>query len=246
MLENILNIVLLCSALQIVAFVHSLDSGPTKAIPKSCLDHLKGGSHSNGIYIIAGPNGESVTVYCDLQSEPGSAWTLVLSWALKNKNLPAFNTQPLSINVPVNEQMPNWLAYRRSNAQMSFLQSQSTHWRATCSFPEFGVDYNDYVRGNFKDFDIIRFIGNLSCKKVEYISIRGHPASNQTAPFWQTKNVFFLHTDSSFNSCQYNGAARPGSVHSEDNFGHYIHVNPKFRCTSGPSATTQYWFGGYL
>eukprot|EP00794_Sanderia_malayensis_P018051 gene18051-19860_t len=129
---------------------------------------------------------------------------------------------------------------------MLYLQSHSTHWRATCSFDQLKVDYRDYMRGNFQDFDIMSYLGGGACKKVEYINIRGHARYHVTAPFWQVKNAYTLHIDSNYNTCQYGGAATGGSVSSEDNFGYYHSVNPKFRCTSGPSATTQYWFGGYL
>eukprot|EP00794_Sanderia_malayensis_P017821 gene17821-19599_t len=217
-----------------------------KAIPKSCLDHLKDGASMNGFYTVTGPSGDTITVYCDFMSEPGSAWTLVNSWSLKNKNLAAFKSSPFSSGVPVNKRTPNWIVYRQSKAQMVCLQSHSTHWRATCSFDKSKVDYRDYMRGSFKDFDIMTYSGNGHCKKVEYINIRGYARNHVTAPFWQRNKSSSLHIDTTSWSCQYGGAARAGSVISEDNFGLYNNFNPKFRCTSGPSATTQYWFGGYL
>eukprot|EP00794_Sanderia_malayensis_P017725 gene17725-19497_t len=241
-----LGFALLCSTLQIFLVMHSTKCGPIKAIPKSCLDHLRGGAHSNGFYTVAGPNGKSITVYCDLKSEPGSAWTLIRSSSLENKNLLAFLRKSFSQSAPVNRRTPNWVAYRLSKRQMLYFQSRSSHWRVTCSFDKFKVDYRDYMRGRIKEFDFMRYSGRGHCKKVEYINIRGHARYHVTVPFWQLVNNFSLHTDSSTSSCQYGGAARAGSVGSEDNFGYYFRVNPKFRCTSGPSATTQYWFGGYL
>ncbi|CAH3046346.1 unnamed protein product [Porites evermanni] len=43
----------------------------------------------------------------------------------------------------------------------------------------------DYVGGNFKDFNIMDFLGNGECKRVKYVDIRGHNGTNLTAPFWQ-------------------------------------------------------------
>ncbi len=127
---------------------------------------------------------------------------------------------------------------------MAILKSRSTHWRATCSFAQFKVDYKDYVRGTFKDSDITSFLGSGQCRKIEFINIRGYAGYRMTVAFWQNKGAHMLHIDSSAGTCQYGGSA--GAVHSEDNFGLYANINKKFRCTSGPTATTQYWFGGYL
>ena len=215
-----------------------------KRFPNTCLNYMMAGVRANGYYSVAGQNGETITVYCDFTSEPGSAWTLVMSWSLANKNLPAFQSQPLTENVPVNEKSPNWVAYRLSNQQMTFMKSKSTHWRATCSFPKFNFDYLDYMRGNFKDFDITTLLGHQQCKNVEYINIRGHAGYHQTVAFWQVRNAYLLHTDSSIRACQFD--ATSGATPSEDNFGYYGTIDSKFRCTSDLSATTQYWFGGYV
>ena len=217
---------------------------PTISIPTSCLSYLKDGVEKNGYYSIAFKNGETVTVYCDFTSEPGSAWTLVMSWAMENNNLPAFRTKALPDDAPVNDKSPNWTIYRLPNAKMAALKRQSTHWRATCSFENFGVDYKDYIRGKFTEFDISTYIGDGICWKVEHINIRGNIGYYTTAPFWQKQDSYLLHTDSTYKTCQYLGHL--GAVASEDNFGYQGSTNPNFRCTSGPNATTQYWFGGYL
>ena len=54
---------------------------------------------------------------------------------------------------------------------MNDLSAQSTHLRATCSFPTHGVDYVDYVRGKFVDLDAVNFLGDTVCKRVEYVNI---------------------------------------------------------------------------
>ena len=166
-----------------------------------------------------------------------------MSWSNINRKLPAFWKTAFKQNAPVNENAQNWNLYRLSLARMRSLQDHSTHWRATCSYPTHGVDFTDYVRGNFKDFNIVDYLGSGKCKKVEYINIRGHMGIHQTVAFWQIAKTYLLHT-SIPSSCQFN--AKSGSVSSEDNFGHHVSINPKFRCTQGSHSTTQWWFGAHL
>ena len=165
-----------------------------------------------------------------------------MSWSNVNRKLHAFFLARFKYNSPVNENAQNWNLYRLSLAQMKSLQSHSTHWRSTCSFPTHGVDFKDYVRGNFKDFNIMDYTEAGHCKKVEYINIRGHIGMHLTARFWQRNDL--LHIDSSYTGCQFNPTA--GSVQGEDNFGHYAVISPKFRCTEKTNSSTQWWFGGHL
>ena len=144
---------------------------------------------------------------------------------------------------PVDADLPNWNKYRMSLSMMNDLRNQSTHWRATCSFPTHGVDYVDYVRGNFEDFDAVNFEGHDVCKEVEYVNIRGHKCIDCELPWWQQN--FALHTDSSYTTCK-GFDARIGSVYKEDNFGYYRTVNRAFRCTASDNDTTNWWFGGSL
>jgi len=222
----------------------------TNATVESCLDLRKSGVMTNGYYKLE-VKGKIWKVFCDFTSEPDSAWTLVMSWSFENANTPAFKTKSLIEDAPVNERIPNWDVYRMSKDQMINIKWKSSHWRVTCSFDkiqvgykeEMRVDYRDYMRGKFSDFDITYFEGQGKCKKVEYINVRGH-GGHETARFWQRTSIEILHTDSSSTGCQFN--AKSGAKFSEDNFGLYLYTNPKFRCTSGPKATTQYWFGGYV
>ena len=177
-----------------------------------------------------------------MTSESGKAWTLVMSWATRNKNMREFQITPFSTDSPVDETFPNWNKYRMSLNMMNDLSAQSTHWRATCSFPTHGVDYVDYVRGNFADFNVMTILGVNICKKTEYLNIRGHSCTGCTSPWWARQNYWSLHTDPNYLTCQFNG--KQGASYEEDNFGHYNHVNPNFRCTADQSATTNWWFGG--
>ena len=178
-----------------------------------------------------------------MTSEAGSAWTLVMSFAFKNRLMQQFGANgQMQNDRPVNENSPDWNLYRMTLTQMNHLKSQSTHWRVTCSFPTYKVDYTDYVRAKFTDFDIMTFRDRGSCKKVEYVNVRGHQCAQCTSKWWQydyTANI-----DSSKTGCQF--LATEGSVSSEDNFGYYASYNNKFRCSARPLSTTNWWFGGYL
>jgi hypothetical protein len=212
---------------------------------RSCLDYLRRGSTKNGIYTITDDSGDSYEVWCDLSSEPGSAWTLMMSYAFKNRNMDAFCKNAFTEDVQVNEDTPNWEAYRLSRNRMKLLANQSTHWRATSSANEYGIDYRDYLRVNLSTFDILDFLGREVCKNVEYVNIRGIKAVSTTVPFWQLSQSNALHTDSGSNACGYD--ARQGAVSSENNFGFLCDDgNPAFRAAEHADSTTDHWFGGYL
>merc|ERR1719204_1785881 len=108
---------------------------------------------------------------------------------------------------------------------MTHHKKKSSYWRITCSFDkidvgyleEMRVDYRDYVRGKFSEFDITTYNGAGSCGKIEYINIRGH-GGHETARFWQVPDTYIFHIDSSLPGCQFN--AKSGSKPSEDNFGY--------------------------
>ena len=156
-----------------------------------------------------------------------------------------FQSTAFSKDSPVDENFPNWNKYRMSLSMINDLSTQSTHWRATCSFPTHGVDYVDYVRGKFVDFNVVTFLGTYSCQKVEYINIRGHYCKNCKPIWWQNSQSYMIHIDSTFTTCD-GYSFRPGDVPREDNFGHYEYINPAFRCTADDTATTNWWFGGSL
>ena len=113
-----------------------------------------------------------------------------MSWSRENRVISAFKNAALQVNAPENENSPNYDRYRLSLERMRSLQVHFTHWRATCSYPTHGIDFTDYLRGNFKDFDIVDFQGHGECKRVEYVDIRGKNGTNLTAPFWQRKNAW--------------------------------------------------------
>ena len=126
---------------------------------------------------------------------------------------------------------------------MESIRSHTTLWRATCGFQKYKIDLCDYIRGKNSDFDIISLDAYQICKKVEYVNIRGHVASQTGIAFWQAENVM-LHTETSAKYCEFDAIA--GSVFSEDNFGFYAYINRAFRCTENQDGTTQIWFGDYM
>ena len=58
--------------------------------PRSCVDHLKNGADKCGYYKIYDAAGNGFIVYCDMETEPGAAWTLIVSWSLKNNHFANF------------------------------------------------------------------------------------------------------------------------------------------------------------
>ncbi|XP_078349834.1 uncharacterized protein LOC144634677 isoform X1 [Oculina patagonica] len=243
---NLFSLLILFAVVEIKSssdVVH-LQSNGFKA--RSCLDYLQIGKFENGFYWLFDDQDKQYVAYCDLSSEPGAAWTLVMSWNREYKDLAQFSTKPFLQDAPINHNTPNWYIYRQTLARMKSLRSRSTYWRATCSFNIMKeIDYRDYLRGKFSDFDIMTYLGHGICKRVDYVNIRGHAAgSGTTARFWQVLNTHILHIDSSISGCAFIPTA--GSVPSEDNFGFYGKFNQKFRCTMGDTQTTNWWFGGYM
>ena len=204
---------------------------------------MKAGARFSKKYTIYDRTGVGCEVYCDMTSEAGVAWTLIMSEISPGMRVTA--TTPLFKNKPLEEENVNWYLYRLRLSRMEDLKVVSTHWRATCSLQLSGVDYTDYVRVELSRLDLIKFQGSNVCFPVEFINIRGHSCNNCTVSWWQLPGVL-LHHDSSVQACDF--GATPGSLGSEDNFGLYTVTNPKFRCTDAdqPFSTTNHWIGGYL
>lgn len=180
-------------------------------------------------------------VFCDFTSESGAAWTLVQSHTLANND--QFKKKPLYLfDEPVNEDSPEWNAYRLSKSRMMSVRQTSTHWRATCNFPTDGVDFRDYLRASLGDFDIMAS-STSQCRRYEFINIRGIKCSACTAwTFYESRYTIHIDSDKSLSKgCEFDG--KSGVRTSEDNFGFYGTVNEVFRCSSLPSSTTQYWIG---
>ena len=165
-------------------------------IARSCLDYLRHGVFESDFYWLFDSQDKRYVAYCDLSSEPGAAWTLVMSWNRASNALPYFRSKTFLQDAPINHKTPNWNSYRQTLARMKTLRSQSKYWRATCSYNrmEQKIDYRDYLRGKFSDFDIMTSIGHGKCFPVDYVNIRGHAAgSGTTVQFWQGQNYYLSH-----------------------------------------------------
>ena len=142
---------------------------------------------------------------------------------------------------------PNWQAYLIKRHFLVWLRDHSTHWRATCRYNTDGTVYTDYMRASFEDFDIVRVTPQEahSCPTYELVNIRGNECANCTASTYYLKDIFPVHIDTYFkHDCEFEGNKTGDVTPSEDNFGLYVDVNPKFRCSSSSDATTQFWVGG--
>lgn len=181
-------------------------------------------------------------MYCDFSSEPGWAWTLVMSQSLSSRSK-AFAKDSFLRGPFKNQQYPNWEKYRIGNSRMNIVQAQSSHWRVTCDFPSYGVDYRDYVRVAFEKINPMKYEVSGGCREVEYINIRGHNCTKCTAGWWQTDTQFLTHF-SDKDICQFGKTL--GFLDNEANFGGYWknNVSSEFRCSSVNTSTTNHWFGG--
>jgi hypothetical protein len=177
-----------------------------------------------------------------MESEPGSVWTLIMSFTRENKDGDPFRSKAMYENSARNSKTPNWAKYRMSYSVMHHVKSTTTHWRVTCSFPQYGVNINtDYVRAAFADFDIMGEFWR-ECKKVSHISVKGQSCSECTAHWSQgngstphiaavdEKDVCDIKSDKSGNNY----------------FGAYEKYSARFRCTENATSSTNYWFGSYV
>ena len=98
------------------------------------------------------------------------AWTLIMSYRVASKAM--LDTKQFYIDHPVNNKTPYWNAYRLSKSRMMSIHTQSSHWRATCSYNTDGVVLTDYVRSSFVNVDPLT-INGAECRKMEYVNIRG-------------------------------------------------------------------------
>ena len=219
---------------------------------QSCYDILLSGRHTNGIYQIVNVTNGVLNVYCDFESEPGGAWTLVQSYSLekgqRGSEKDIFSDKPLFQDFPVNESLPSdWSSYRLSLADMQFIRSQSTHWRATCDFTEFGVNFRDYLRASFDAFDVMVAPSDVPpytrCRPYDFINIRGNQCINCTVfTITHPDYPLFILSGLAPGECDFD--SRPNRGKSlEFNFGYYSLVNPAFRCSVNNDSTTQFWFG---
>ena len=221
-------------------------------VPRSCLDYLQHGIRQNGFYLIYDYDDQFYAAFCDLSSEPGSAWALVMSWmTVKYKELPHFKNKAFYEDAPINEEIPNWEIYRQTLARMNSIRKHSTHWRATCNADGHPgtINYQDYLRGKFSDFDIMLYEagGSSTCQPVEYINILGNASGNgTTVGFWQSSGSYLLNIDSSDTGCEFHPSPHP-RLPRVDYFGYYGDgLNPEFTCSRNAFSTTQWWFGRYL
>jgi len=215
------------------------------------MDYLRNGASVNGIYTITDNGEDSYPVFCDLTSEPGSAWTLIVSQALKHRDMPEFCTIVLAANAPLNENKPNWEAYRLSWNRMNHLSQQSTHVRLTTGFTKYGIDHRDYARAKYTDVSFVQKSEITTCVPFEYINVRGFDGSNITGYVKGGTDNHSFGVLVWTSNCQLR--ADNGSVSGESAFGAYCRfiirpndANHNFRGSESDSSTTEYWLGGYL
>ena len=181
------------------------------------------------------------TMYCDMESEPGSVWTLIMSFARVNRDKDPYRSIPMYETAARNPKSPNWSMYRMGNGLMSTVKNGTTHWRITCSFPQYNASIKtDYVRGAFADFDLMGEFYD-ECKKASYVSVMGQSCSECTA-HWSQGNGNTPHIAAVPNDVCDVKSDKSGNNY----FGAYEQYSTTFRCTESSTSTTNYWFGSYV
>lgn len=205
-------------------------------------------------YTIEDESGNRYNVFCDFHSEEGVAWTLIESFSMNNEQ-PLFR-YPFLLDYPLNEQHLNWEFFRLPKKVMVRIGSRSKYWRGSCSYPDYGVDYRDYVRVRMSDLNPITFVGGLtfssdSCILIDFIDIKGTNCENCTTTIFQLSNEMIhiapwwgrYHHDCNFNTANVEYHC-PGTNERARLLGHYLVCSdPSYRCSETPSSTTQIWFG---
>lgn len=232
---------------------------------KSCLEIAKNQSSTprNGVYEISETQDCNSnqkrparwSVFCDFNSEPGYAWTLIESFSRHHRNDLRINRAFSSSNGVNNLYKDNLSLYRQSLFQMLNSYERDRQlisepmWRATCNFniktSQRYSSPDNYMRGYFNQFNILNYVGQGQCQLVNYINIRGQVCRDCRRAFWARQNAH-LHTDSSTTICCNGKQCYTNAVSDEDNFGYYQHYNTAFSCTGSSESTTNWWIGGKI
>ena len=175
------------------------------------------------------------------------AWTLVQSFKYTHRM--SYIDNPIYQDKPRNQDSLQWEDYRLSRSRMDDIHKDSnSKWRFTCNFDKDGLLHTDYVITTHADIPILSLPNNYeACGKFEFIDIRGNNCTNCKVLIAQKVNWSF-HIDSYHTKEKCLTNTFPDSFRcdgsGEDNFGFYVCVNPKHRCSSTNESTTQVWFGG--
>ena len=117
----------------------------------------------------------------------GFKWALIQSFSLMNKDILEKIDFGTYYSVNANNCNINWYSYRLSLSRMQSLADHSTHLRTTCNISTDGIQYKDYAHAKLVDHDIfVRW--NSTCRRYEYIDIRGTNCSDCTAMTKQNYN----------------------------------------------------------
>ena len=208
------------------------------------------GISQNGYYTLFDSSNKPYHAFCDFQSDPGYAWTLIESLSLTYAQSASFR-KSFQYNVPSNECTPNWSKYRLSITKMKSIQNtaSSTHFRATCNFngdSEKGLqNRRDYVRVSFCAYPYFLIArSSWTCAVVDYINIHGTSCSKCSIPLYSYSSSYHLYIDLSqakVNCGRFNVSS---AINGEDVFGSYGTVNNQFSCGRSSSSTTNWWIGG--
>ena len=204
----------------------------------------------SGKYTIFDNLGQSYKVFCDFDSEQGMAWTLFESFDQEHEQ--NLTKKPFTADYPKNERDPNWKLFRLPKHVMSSIASSSTYWRATCSYPVYGVDFRDYIRVNLSILNPLTYKSdeNKTCVTVDYVDIKGTNCVKCTQAFFQPDDKKLSLSPKQSRTryhCNFDTSKVEHKCYSTRHARLYGRSDycpdPKHRCSETPTSTTEFWFG---
>jgi hypothetical protein len=216
--------------------------------PKTCLDYWSEQVKPiSGKYSIVDANERSYEVFCDFDSEEGMAWTLFESFDMNHAS--ELDGKPFTKDYPKNEHRLNWKLFRLPKSLMLQISSHSTFWRATCSYPVYGVDFRDYFRVRLSTVNPVTYESLVwNCSTVDYFDIKGTSCVNCTQIIYQHTGPLAL---SPWHSRERKCTFDTSTVEHKCENGEYARLlsryyrcsDPKYRCSEKATSTTEFWFG---
>ncbi|RDD39154.1 hypothetical protein TrispH2_008131 [Trichoplax sp. H2] len=217
--------------------------------PRSCLQAKELVAQRNGYYVLFDSTNKPFMTYCDFESDKGFAWTLVESLSLVKAK-----TSKYQKNFYYDEESDvctvNWAEYRLSKSKMlSIYQTPGSDYvRATCNFNagiDGGlIDHRDYFRVATCRYNIFTISNSFGCISLDYFNVRGYSCRKCSVPVYYGRSNYHTFIDVSRATQSCSRLKIPETINNEEAFGRYRTVNPKFRCSTNSTSTTNWWFGG--
>ena len=207
---------------------------------------------NSGHYVLFDGTNKPFTTYCDFESDPGFAWTLIESLSLAKAKTSKYRRN-FSYNTESDGCGVDWSEYRLSKTRMASVKNSagSNYFRATCNFnaelDKGLLDHRDYLRVAFCRYNsLFSTSSSYTCATVDYFNVRGYSCRQCTIPIYFGNQNYHMYVDVSRATQSCSRLKIPDTVNNEEAFGRYQNSNSKFRCSNSSTSTTNWWIGGTL